>query len=228
METKKKINIPFVTAIICLCLTIVVAVAWQLGRKTPVVAQTLASENVQPTTPKFQPITVEKAISAQVISDGLRELGKLVTEEYYFTDVLSYSSALKFLGTFNVPFTTSGFLVSYDGVVTAGVDFEKIEVIKDEDSKLITVRLPAPEIMNVDIDPESFVLHAEKTGLGNPVSVSDFNRSLAELESSAREKAVDKGLLIRAGENAERVISHFVDSLLEPGAYTVRYDRQGG
>lgn len=228
METKKKYNLSLLAAFVCLCLTIVVAAAWQFGRKTPVVAQTLASENVQPTAPRFQPITVEKVISAQVISDGLRELGKLVTEEYYFTDVLSYSSALKFLGTFNVPLTTSSFLVSYDGVVTAGVDFEKIEVTKDEGSKTITVKLPAPEIMNVDIDPESFVLHAEKTGLGNPISVSDFNQTIAELESSAREKAMDKGLLTRAGENAEKVISHFVDSLLEPGAYTVHYDRQGG
>lgn len=228
METKKKVSISLVATSICLCLTLTVVAVWVFGRKTPVVAQTLASENVQPTTPEFRPITVEKAISAQVISDGLRELGRLVTEEYYFTDVLSYSSALKFLGTFNVPFTTSGFLVSYDGVVTAGVDFEKIEVVKDEDAKRITVHLPAPEIMNVDIDPESFVLHAEKTGLGNPISISDFNQSLAELESSAREKAVEKGLLGRAGENAEKVISHFVDSLLESGTYTVRYVHQGG
>lgn len=228
METKKKGNISLAVALVCLCLTIAVAIMWQIGRRAPVITQTLASENLEPTTPKFQPITVEKVISAQVISDGLRELGKLVTEEYYFTDVLSYSSALKLLDTINLPFTTSSFLVSYDGVVTAGVDFEKIEVTKDESSKTITVKLPAPEIMNVDIDPESFVLHAEKTGLGNPISVSDFNRSLAELENSAREKGVDKGLLTRAGENAEKVISHFVDSLLEPGTYTVRYVSVGG
>lgn len=228
METKRKMNLSLLAACVVLVLTLIVAGVWMFGRKPKVVAQTLASDNVQVTKPQFTPITVEKVISAEVISDGLRELGKLVTEEYYFTDVLSYSSALKLFKTVSLPFTTSSFLVSYDGVVTAGLDFEKIEVAKDETAKIITVSLPAAEIMNVDIDPESFVLHSEKSGLGNPVSASDYNQSLVELESTAREKALAKGLLERADENAQKVIAHFVDSLLEPGIYIVRYVRQGG
>lgn len=228
METKKKMNLPLLLAAALFCLALVVVGLWAADRRTPIVAQTLASENQEVKTPQFQPITMEKVISAQVISDGLRELGKLVTEEYYFTDVLSYSSALTLFQTIHLPFTTTSFLVSYDGVVTAGVDFEKIEIAKDEEAKCITVFLPAAEIMNVDIDPESFVLHSEKSGLGNPISVADFNQSLAELEGSAREKALEKGLLTRAEENAERVIAHFVDSLLEPGTITVSFIRQGG
>lgn len=226
MKTKKKENAYLACAGIVLLAIIGVMIWWGANRSHQSEQQSLASESVKTKVPQSQIITVEKVITAEVVEDGLRDLGKLVTEEYYFTDVLSYSSALKLFKTIQLPFTTSSFLVSYDGVVTAGVDFEKIQVQKDEENKIITVTLPASEIFNVDIDPESFVSHTEKTGIGNPISVSDFNQSLIELETSAREKAVEKGLLHRADENAKNVISHFVDSLLEPGSYAVRFAKQ--
>lgn len=201
------------------CLTMLL---WKTGSR-PTPQQELASAHV--TVPKTDGVvlTVEKVITAEVVSDGLKDLGRLITEEYYFTDVLSYSSDIRFFKLFAIPFTTSSFLVSYDGVVTAGIDFEKIEVTKDEERKIITIALPPAEIMNVDIDPESFVPYSEKTGLGNPISAGDFNDALKELEAGVKEKALDKGILERAEENAKKVVTHFVESLFEPGTYTIRY-----
>ena len=69
-------------------------------------------------------VEVEKEITAEMIEDGLRDIGVLVTQEYYFTDVISFSSVKK-LFRLEVGFTESSYLASYDGVVTAGIDFGK-------------------------------------------------------------------------------------------------------
>ena len=87
-------------------------------------------------------VETEKTITAETIRDGLNEMGFLLTEEYYFTEVVSFSSIKKLLGI-EWKFTESSFLASYDGVVEAGIDCTKITVEKDEEQKTILVTLPA-------------------------------------------------------------------------------------
>ncbi len=82
------------------------------------------------------------------------------------------------------------------------------------------ITLPAAEIRHVDIDPDSFQLYSEKEGLGNSVSVSDFNSSLVELEQAAREKALERGILERASTSAEALVLQFAESLLDTEVYT--------
>jgi len=165
-------------------------------------------------------VEVEKEVTAQIIEEGLRDMGTLVTQEYFFTDVISFSS-VKTLFRLEVGFTESSYLASYDGVCTAGIDFGGVAVEKDEEAGRILIRLPAAEIFSVDIDPDSFELYSEKTGFANPLSVEDFNNSLAALEDSIREKAVAKGLLLRADENARAVVMNFVAGLADTSRYAV-------
>ena len=169
-------------------------------------------------------VEVEKTISADVIQDGLNDMGVLLTEEYYFTEVVSFSSVKKFLKTEIVlKFTETSFLVSYDGVITAGIDFGGIAVEKDENSKKITIALPKSEIQSVSLDLDSFQVHSEKTGLGNPPSAADFNNSLIELENSATEKALDRGILDRADTNARSLILGFVAGLVDLSEYSLEF-----
>ena len=168
-------------------------------------------------------VEVEKNITGEILQDGLQEMGFLVTEEYYFTEVVTFSSVKKLFKTITLGITESSFLASYDGVISAGVDFEKISVEKDDAVKEIIVRLPAAEIRYLDIDPESFVLYSEKEGIGNKISMNDYNDSLIELEKNAEKKAIERGLLDRADENAEKVIANFISSLVDTAEYTVRY-----
>ena len=165
-----------------------------------------------------------KEITAATIQDGLRDMGVLVTEEYYFTQVISYSSNLKLFNFLELGVTESRYLVSYDGVVTAGIDFAAVQVEKDPDRQIVTVTLPKASILNVDIDTESFELYTEKEGWGNPISVADYNQSLVELEKNASERATQRGVLDRAEENAVRVVDNFVKSLMDNAGYVIQID----
>ena len=191
------------------------------------------TQSPAPETPSSQPqsggsqgkriIDVQRQVLINDIEEGICDMGLLVTQEYYFTEVISYSSVKKLFKTIKLGITESSYLASYDGVISAGLDFEKISVEKNDEERIITIRLPKSEVKYMQIDPESFVLYSEKEGLGNRISLSDYNDSLIELEQNAEKKAVDRGLLKRADENARLVISNFVNSLVDTSDYMVRY-----
>ena len=216
----KKTSI-YLALIVVVLLAILALVFWHRGQTdgTALPQVTPRPAAAAPDPGKSRVITLEKEITAEVIQDGLREMGELETEEYYFTEVVSYSSVKK-LWRFELGITESSYLISYDGVVTAGIDLRDVLVEKDEETKHVRITLPAAKITHVDIDPDSFQLYSEKEGLGNPVSVSDFNSSLVELEQAAREKAMDRGILERASTSAEALVLQFAESLLDPEIYT--------
>ena len=167
-------------------------------------------------------IRYEEHLDASVVEDGLRDMGLLVTEEYYFTEVLNYSSIKKY---WNIPLsiTESSYLASYDGVVQAGIDFGRIKVRRDEDRGVLWVTLPPAQVTAVDLNPESFTLYAQRNGLGNPITAEDFNQALLALEEQARVKAEERGLLQRADENARAIICRFAESLMEHEQLTVAF-----
>ena len=199
-------------------------ILWHSGHRAdpslPAVTPRPAAQT--PARNRVEIVTVEKEVNAEVIQDGLNDIGVLVAEEYYFTEVVSFSSIKKLFKKLELGITESSYLASYDGVVTAGIDFSGVTVSKDDEQHVIEVHLPKAEILNVDIDPESFTLYSEKTGLGNPLSAADFNQSLVELEATATEKALSKGILTRADRNAKAVIETFIGSLVDTTEYTVR------
>ena len=214
------IGLVLLAIILVLCMGIPYARAGSAADSVPP-----APERSEPT-PRVKTVEriveVEREVTAEVIRDGLNDMGLLTTEEYYFTELVSFSS-IKTLFRLELPITKSAFLASYDGVIAAGIDFSKITVEKDEAAREIVVRIPLPEILSVDIDPESFALYSEKEGLGNPISITDYNNALIELESSAAQKAIDRGVLERAAENAQALIKTFILSLVDAGDYTLRF-----
>ena len=131
--------------------------------------------------------------SSETIRDGLANMGVLITQEYYFTQVL------------------------------AGVDFEKIGVQTDEDRKVVTVDLPPSEIQAVTIDRDTFKIYSEKESIWNPLKLEDYNISLAEFEDAAKEKALGSGILERSDQQAQKLVSEFIVSLPATNGYTVEF-----
>ena len=107
----------------------------------------------------------------------------------------------------------------------AVIDFAAVKVACEQrdDGVHLTVTIPKSKIQSTEIDPDSFILYSEKTGLGNPLSASDFNQSLTELEHDAQKNAVDKGVLTRADEQAKLLIERFIQSILVEDSYTLEF-----
>lgn len=163
-------------------------------------------------------------ISFETVQEGLNDMGFLVTEEYRFTEVVTREKSMELLSTgIKIPFTESSYVASYDGVINAGVDFSKISVAVNQvgQQSQITITVPKPEIQTVDIDPDSFILYSEKTGIGNPFSVEEYNDSLTDLEDKVKGNAKAKELLPAAEEHAKKLIESFVGSLCAGKDYSL-------
>lgn len=235
MQTKERIRPVLLTGIAALVLAILGVLIWAIAnRHTPA----SAPEPLPALTPEIiiqekeveRIVEVERTVTASMLREGLNDVGRLVTQEYFFTEVISYSTMLNLnldLKLFQIneplPMSESSFLASFDGVVTAGVDFTRIEVEKDEESRSVTVKLPPAEIFYVDIDPESFQLYDEKKGLGTHIGVEDYNNAFIQLENTAADKAEARGILEKADENARSVVSNFIRSILGREGYTVTF-----
>ena len=233
MQTKERIRPVLLGGIAVLVLAILGVLIWAFtGRDT----SAPAPEPTPVPTPEViirekeveKIVEVERTVTAAMLQEGLRDVGQLITQEYYFTEVISYSTMLSLdldLKLFQIneplPVTESSFLASFDGVVTAGVDFTRVSVDKDEEERTVTVKLPAPEIFHVDVDPDSFQLYDEKKGLGTRISVEDYNNALIQLENTAADKAVARGILENAEKNAQTVVRNFILSVLGGEDYTV-------
>ena len=159
------------------------------------------------------------SVSTDTIREGLANMGVLITQEYYFTQVEKYTKEK------NILFLTSSseFTYSYDGAVLAGVDFEQIQIEKDEDKQIITVTMPPSEIRAVTIDRDTFKIYSEKESLWNPLKLEDYNVSLVEFENAAREKAIAGGILERADAQAKNLVLGFIRNLPNTSGYTVEF-----
>jgi hypothetical protein len=107
--------------------------------------------------------------------------------------------------------------------VTAGVDFNDISVEKDDTDKVITITVPQSQIQYIDIDYDSFKIYSEKDGLWNPTSIEDYNDSLVDLKKNAEDKAIEKGVLDKADENAKAIIKNFVTGMVDDLDYTIKW-----
>jgi hypothetical protein len=94
-----------------------------------------------------------------------------------------------------------------------GVDMERITTSNfevNEETGSVTVQLPPPEIMFVEVDSEATQVYDRDTGL--------FTKGDSQLESEARQvaeeilvkAALEHGILERARENAEATITGFL------------------
>ncbi len=217
MQEDQKNRIRLIS-IAALAVIIIILLVIGLTKKQPEVqpAASLQPQVVTQTVEHETIVEVEKKITSEIIQDGLNNMGFLISQEYYFTEVVEYSS-IKTLLKINIPFTQSGYLISYDGIVEAGIDMTQAKVKKDDDQRTITITLPQPVIKSVSIDFDSFQVYSEKESIFNPITVEDYNNSLKELEATAREKAVERGVLEQAEKNARVVISGFISGLVDLG-----------
>ncbi len=118
----------------------------------------------------------------EVIKEKLEKTAELNTGSYLFTDVITKSDAIKLKKTgWKIPFTEKSFIISYDGVIKAGIkNLNNAEIIEKDDK--IIIKLPTVEITSVEIDNNSFKKLDENNSIFNPITVEDLNNAQKELK----------------------------------------------
>lgn len=139
------------------------------------------------------------ALSAQI-----SELSDLSTAELEYRGLIRYSEGeINFL-------TKKEFTMIYDAHVKAGVDLSKVQVDMKENK--ITVSLPAAEIQNINIDPDSLEFYDEKAALFNFQNRVDTVKALQYAEDDINSRTDETDLLTTADEKAKSLITGLLTS----------------
>ena len=149
----------------------------------------------------------EPQITGDLLASRLRSVQELVTVSYYYTNMGRFENQVDFYG-WKVPFTTKSFIVSYDGVIKAGVDLELLQVSIGGGE--VTVTLPESRIISHEIPEDSLEVFDESDNLFNHITIEDYTAFTRDQKSAMEQRAVDGGLLDRANQEARTA----VDSLL--------------
>lgn len=142
----------------------------------------------------------EPKLSSVVVKAQLEQISELATARYNYTNVGKFEDSSEFHGL-TIPLTGKRFIVSYDGVILAGIDLEKAEV--DLSGRRIAVTLPRAEILSHEIDEDSLKVFDETHNIFNPITLENYNDFQKEQKDVMEEKAAEGGLLQQAEEQAE-------------------------
>lgn len=159
-------------------------------------------------------------VTSDLLGERLRSVQELSTVAYYYTNMGRFENQVDFYG-WKVPFTTKSFIVSYDGIIKAGVDLDGIAVTVDEAAKTVTVTLPDSRILSHEIPEDSLEIFDESDNLFNRISIEDYAGFTKDQKEAMEQRAVGNGLLTAADEKARTAVTSFLQLLPEMERYTL-------
>lgn len=161
-------------------------------------------------------------ITSELINNRLEDAKELTTLKYHYTNMGQFQNQSDFYG-WKVPFTTKSFIVSYDGVINAGVDLDGAMV--KVTGKKIQIMIPHAKILSHEIYEDSLQVFLEKDSIFNPIKISDYNDFSMDQKQVVEEKAIDKGLLTEADKKSEEAIKDILrlDQYLKDYEITIEF-----
>ena len=154
-------------------------------------------------------------ITSDTIKEQLSSIQELVTQEYIYTNSDKGEDLDEWIFGWDRPFSEKSYIVTYDGTIKAGINLSDAVVEVDEESHTITIILPPSKITDNNVPQESVVTHNIKNGLFNDVTYEDLNNLVAQGKIRMEVKAVERGLLTKADEEARTLVKSFLS--LIPG-----------
>lgn len=164
-------------------------------------------------------------ITSETITQQLGSVKELVTQEYIYTNADKKESSETWLWGVERPFSGKSILITYDGIIKAGVDLSQASIEVDQERHLITVTLPSSTITSNEIPQEGIHVVEVKNGLFNDVTFDNYNDFVAEQKLVMERRAIDQGLLTKADEEAEALVRSVLSVLPGMNAYTLRIEQ---
>ena len=157
--------------------------------------------------------TIKKntSILSNNVEEQVMKLLDLSTVKYNYTNVVAYKDNKK-VKDMNIPFTSKGFLIKYNGYIKAGVNLSTAEVnVKDQ--KNVEVILDKPTIFDNVINEEDAYIYDEKESIFNQLKIQDLYDVLVKEKENMEKEVKEKGILNEAEKNAEEILRSFLTSM---------------
>lgn len=189
MEKEKKKNIKVVPIVIKIVIVIAILLGvFYLGNACSSVI------NLQTKSTKF----------------GLKDVGELVTQTAYVTVVTDNKENKELFNKFEIPFTESRQVFSYDVEVDVSVNFSEISYTVDSENKEIKVSLPHSKIYKTTLNTDSLKVYLDTESLFSRIDLKEHNDALNAIKEQAATDAKSNGTLEAGDNNAKRLVESFI------------------
>lgn len=205
-EKKMKVKSKFITF-----LKILVAVVAIFGIAT---AGILINDKVQSHKNQLDTLRITEShkTDLQIVEETIENASRLETADYVCTIVEDSYSCKKMFGK-DIKFTETGYIVSYKGTVSAGIDLSKATV-KQLDKNTIEILLPQIEVYEPNFDNASMKKYDEKNSVFNPLTIDDVNETEINAKNKIKEEAINYGIEEKAKANAEEMVLSLMSQVL--------------
>lgn len=150
---------------------------------------------------------MKPSITASLIANKIMSAKELTTLKYHYTNMGQFENQNTFYG-YKIPFTSKKFIVSYDGVINAGIDLEKMKISLS--NKSIEIKIPPAKILSHEIYEDSLKVFDERESIFNRIDIEDYNNFAKDQKKDIEYKVIEKGLLSQADEEAKRAIEEIL------------------
>jgi hypothetical protein len=141
----------------------------------------------------------------------VRALARLETIQYSVEQVVTVEKNQGTLATF---FVGNKILLQVHGAVTAGIDMQKIQPgDMNLQGRVLTVKLPAPEVFITSLDESKTQVYNVQTGLFVNPDPNDVLVGLVGAKDKILQAAIDDGILNAAQQNAITYLTRFFAAL---------------
>lgn len=158
----------------------------------------------------------------------LEDVGELVTQTAYVTVVKDNKDSRDFFKLFEIPFTESRQIFSYDYTVDASVDFSKISYKVNDNNSEIKIKIPHSKIYKASLNTDSLKVYLDDESLFSRIDLKEQNKALKTMEEEAIKTAKENGILKSADKNAKKLIEGFIKSEKKYKEYKMNYEYIGG
>ncbi len=145
----------------------------------------------------------------RMLRSGLMDIGELAVETMRCTQAHSVQKARTLFGV-AIPLTKAHYIFTYDVVVRAGFDFDKIDAQVNERSRTITLRFPPARILMATVEPDSLTILDERHSLFTRVPMESINEALGQMRDEAVARAVEEDIFRRAETSAQGRMQMFL------------------
>ncbi len=158
---------------------------------------------------------------------GFEDVGELVTQTAYMTIVRDTEEHREFFDLFEIPFTQSRQIFSYDIQVDASVNFSEITNTINDDKKEIKIEMPHAKIYKATIDNDSLKVYLDQESLFSRIDLSEHNEAISEMKEQGIKDAEENGIIELAERNAENLITNFMKNNGKNKDYNIVFEYKG-
>lgn len=144
--------------------------------------------------------------TTRTIDFGLSDIGEFATQAGYYTNVNQITKPERTIVGASIPGTASKAIMTYQGTIKAGLDFDQIQMDVDYENQIVTLKMPQPRILSNEVDMDSCEIFDVQNSIFNQIDITNYNQSITEMKERAEFQAIQNGILDSAKSNAEILI----------------------